>query len=214
MKMYDISLPITPSMPVWPGDPSVQMERISTIADGENANVTFLHLCAHTGTHIDAPKHFIDSGKTIEQVPLEKLIGEALVLHIAEDIGVISEDVLQSHPQKELLLKAKKVLFRTRNSALWAAFPTTFVEDYVGIDASGAAYLAALDLDLIGVDYLSVAPYKATYETHHILLGKEIVLLEGIDLSEIPQGFYQLFCLPLNISGSDGAPARAILLEP
>jgi arylformamidase len=213
MKMYDISLPITPSMPVWPGDPPVQMERISNISDGENANVTFVHLCAHTGTHIDAPKHFIEIGKTIEEIPLEKLIGQALVLHIAEDVRVISSAVLEGHPQNAQLLKAKKVLFRTRNSALWSAFPSSFVEDYVGIDASGAAFLAELRLDLIGVDYLSVAPYKATYEPHHILLSQEIVLLEGINLSEVPQGIYQLFCLPLMLSGSDGAPARAILLD-
>lgn len=213
MKIYDISLPITTTMPVWPGDPPVQLERISAISDGENANVTLMHLCAHTGTHIDAPKHFIDSGKTIEDIPLEKLIGEALVLHIAEDVEVITATVLETHPQKEMLLKAKKVLFRTHNSTLWAAHPCNFVEDYIGIDASGAMYLAELGLDLIGVDYLSIAPYKHTYEPHHILLGQEIVLLEGINLSRVPQGFYQLFCLPVNIVGSDGAPARVILAK-
>ena len=212
MKIYDISLPITPSMPVWPGDPPTELEYISAISDGEHANVTFLHLCAHTGTHIDAPKHFIDNGKTIEQIPLDKLIGETLVLHIAEEIEVINASVLKAHPLQAQLLKAKKVLFRTRNSSLWSAFPNSFIEDYVGIDASGAAYLAALGMNLIGVDYLSVAPYKATYEPHHILLSQEIILLEGINLSEVPQGTYQMFCLPLKISGSDGAPARAILI--
>lgn len=213
MKIYDISLPITSSMPVWPGDPPVKLERISAISEGEHANVTFLHLCAHTGTHIDAPKHFIDNGKTIEQIPLSKLIGDALVLHIPREVGIITAGVLEAHPQNELLHQAKKILFRTRNSALWSAHPVSFVEDYVGIDATGAAYLAELDLDLIGVDYLSVAPYNATYEPHHILLSQGIVLLEGIDLAEVPQGFFQLFCLPLMLSGSDGSPARAVLLD-
>lgn len=132
---------------------------------------------------------------------------------IDDDVDVISDQILESHPDRHVLDQATKVLFRTRNSSLWHAHPNTFQTDYVALNASGAALLATSNLDLIGVDYLSIATYHETSEPHQILLSKEIVLLEGIDLSNIPGGFYELFCLPLNIKGCEGAPARVILID-
>jgi arylformamidase len=212
MEIFDISVPISENLPVWLGDPKATIRRLSSIQDGETSNISQIRMSVHTGTHIDAPKHFIDSGKTIDEIPLEKLMGETLVIEIPGNQIRISEDVLQSHPQVDLLNQTRKVLFKTRNSYLWHRQPITFHKDFVGIDASGAVYLAKLNLDLIGVDYLSIAPYGETTLPHRILLEKEIVLLEGIDLSEVQEGEYTLFCLPLLISGCEGSPARAILM--
>ncbi len=213
MNIFDISLPIDANMPVWPGDPSVILRQVSSIDRGDDANVSQIKMSVHTGTHIDAPKHFINNGKTIGQIPLEKLIGDVLVVSIDDEVEVISEEVLQNHPQRSSIENASKILLKTRNSKLLNEHKNDFYEDYVGIDASGAAFLAQLDLDLIGIDYLSIAPFNDTTEPHLILLAKEIVLLEGIDLSNVEPGIYQLFCLPLSILTSEGAPARVILVN-
>jgi arylformamidase len=210
-KIYDISIPITTDMPVWPEDPRVTLRQVSSIEKGDDVNISQIRMSVHTGTHIDAPRHFIPNGKTIDQIPLAKLTGEALVIEIDEGFPVITEPVLMAHSQFNDLLKTKKVLFKTSNSKLWGVIGKGFDPHYVGIDASGAQLLAGLDLDLIGVDYLSVAPFDDTDRPHRILLSKEIVLLEGINLTEIPPGRYDLYCLPLNIFGCEGAPARAIL---
>jgi arylformamidase len=213
MKIYDISVPITPDMPVWPGDPAVKLQQVSAISSGESANITHLSMSAHTGTHIDAPNHFLDNGKTIGQIPLEKLVGDVLVMQIDDSENLISELVLQSHPAIDQLKVARKVLFRTRNSSLWRISPNEFRKDYVGIDASGAEFLAGLGLDLIGIDYLSIAPFDDALIPHQTLLIKDIVLLEGLDLSHVAAGIFELYCLPLNLPGCEGAPARVILVD-
>ena len=213
MKIYDISVPITPDMPVWPGDPAVDLQQVSVIASGDSANISHLSMSVHTGTHIDAPKHFIDNGNTIGQIPLEKLVGEVLVMQIDDSVNVISALVLKSHPGIDLLEDAQKVLFRTLNSSLWRQSPNEFRQDYIGIDASGAEFLAGLGLDLIGIDYLSIAPYDETLAPHQILLAEDIVLLEGLDLSKVQAGIFELYCLPLKIPGCEGAPARVILVD-
>lgn len=214
MKIYDISIPITPTMPVWPGDPPVDLQQVASISSGDSANVSRITMGVHCGTHIDAPKHFIDAGKTIDQIPLKKLIGKVLVIEIDDTENVISDRVLRSHPRSSLLESASKVLFRTRNSSFWAKYPHSFRENYVGIDTSGAVYLSQLNLDLIGIDYLSIAPFHETLQPHQILLTGEIVLLEGLNLSEVPGGVYDLYCLPLKLPGCEGSPARVILVEP
>ena len=213
MKIFDISLPISEDLPIWPGDPKVSLQQLSAIKNGASSNVSKVKMSVHTGTHIDAPRHFLDAGKTIDQILLEKLIGEVLVIALDDDVEVISKDILINHPQNLFLHHTQKVLFKTRNSSLWQTDATSFQADYVGIDTSGAGYLAAFDLDLIGVDYLSIAAFHDTTRPHQILLEKEIVLLEGINLSNVPAGTYTLYCLPLLIANCEGAPARAILIE-
>lgn len=213
MKIFDISVQITPFMPVWPGDPPVEIQQVAEMSTGDSANVSRITIGVHCGTHIDAPKHFFDAGKTIGQIPLEKLIGEVLVMDIDHEEDVISDHVIKQHPHRPLLENATKVIFRTRNSTLWNDYPYLFQEDYVGINAAGAVYLSQFNLDLIGIDYLSVAPYQETLEPHQILLAREIVLLEGLNLSGVPGGVYDLYCLPLNIPGCEGSPARAILVH-
>lgn len=213
MKIFDISIPITTKMVVWPGDPRVFISKLSSIEIGDDANVSQISMSVHTGTHIDAPHHFINNGKTIEQVPLEKLVGKAYVMSFADEIKVINRQALETHPQIDKLGNCKKVLFKTSNSSNLEIEQGDFSEDYVGVDKSGAQFLISFDLDLIGLDYLSVACFKDTEQPHQIFLNNEIVLLEGINLSEVPDGFYDLYCLPLLISGSDGAPARTILID-
>lgn len=212
MKIFDISIPITNGMTTWPGDPSVKLSQISEIKQGDESNISYIEMCVHSGTHIDAPRHFIDGGKTTEAILMDKLIGKVLVVDIHADVDVITAEVLSSHPKNDAIRKSKKILFHTRNSSYWSSSSDKFYTNFVGIDASGAQYLTELSMDLIGVDYLSVAPYTDTLEPHQIFLSNEVVLLEGINLTNIEEGFYHLTCLPLNIPWCDGAPARAILM--
>ncbi len=210
-KIYDISLPISMKMPVWPGDPKVTVRQVASLEKGDEANISQIRMSVHTGTHIDAPRHFFDNGKTVDQIPLEKLIGEVLVVDVGEGVSVISDAVLKQCAQFNDLETASKVLFKTKNSNFWKEAPAYFHQDFVGIDTSGAEFLADLNLDLIGVDYLSIAPFTDTDRPHQILLKKEILLLEGINLADVPAGRYNLYCLPLNIEQCEGAPARVIL---
>jgi arylformamidase len=211
MKIYDITLTIQPSMPVWPGDPPVHLERVSKIEDGANANVSRLALSAHTGTHVDAPYHFLgDSPVTVELLSLEVLNGEALVLHLPDEVGLVTREVLvkAAIPQG-----TRRLLLRTRNSHIWTQGLQGFQTGFVGIGVDGSRYLVERGLELIGVDYLSVAPYKQSRPTHEVLLRAGMVVVEGLDLSQVPAGTYSLHCLPLKLGGSDGAPARAVLIS-
>lgn len=208
--IYDITLSIENSMPVWPGDPAVELTQVSFIDRGANANVSHLSLGVHTGTHVDAPHHFLNDGRTVEQLPLEVLVGPCHVARVADEVPVITAEVLEA---LSLPAGVLRLLFRTRNSDLWARGEPSFQTDFVGIDAGGSAWLVAYGVKLVGVDYLSVAPYKQSRPTHEALLAAGVVVVEGLDLSQVPQGFYDLACLPLKISGSDGAPARAVLTD-
>ncbi|QRN83803.1 cyclase family protein [Chloroflexota bacterium] len=212
-RIYDISLPITPEMAVWPGDPEVTLRRVNSLDKGDSSNVTQLRMSVHTGTHIDAPLHFLKDGKSIGEISLQKLIGKALVMEMGELVDVITQSVLEQHPQIELLKTISKVLLKTRNSAHLDSWGRAFHEDYVALDSSGAGYLAQFDLNLIGVDYLSVAAYHDTHIPHKLLLEREIVLLEGITLAQVTAGIYDLYCLPMNLEECEGAPARAILIS-
>ncbi len=212
-KIYDVSLPITPEMVVWPGDPQVTIRQVSALERGDESNVSQIRMSVHIGTHIDAPLHFLRDGKPIGDILLEKLVGKVVVLALPDDVGVISRAVLEKHPHLHLLDEIKKVLFKTRNSSSALAEAIEFDKAYVGLDTSGAQFLSRFDLDLVGVDYLSVAAYHDTDRPHEILLAREVVLLEGLDLAEVPAGIYDLYCLPLKLAGCEGAPARVILVE-
>jgi len=208
MKIYDISLPITPAMPVWPGDPAVQVERVAKIEQGDSANVSRLAMSAHAGTHVDAPYHFLADGATLEQVPLDLFIGRTHVVHLP-DVDLITAAVLQ---QVGIPSRIRRLLIKTRNSEYWARGEQQFQTNFVALSPDGAQYLVDRGLKLVGVDYLSVAPYQESRPTHEILLRAGVVILEGLDLSLVSPGRYRLYCLPLNLQGVDGAPARAILI--
>ncbi len=208
MRTYDITLTVSSDMPVWPGDVPVNLERVESIESGDGANVSRISMSVHTGTHVDAPDHFLNDGQSVEQLPLDILVGRAYVLHLP-DVDLITAAVLQA---ADIPPRTRRVLFKTRNSDIWERGETVFQTDFVGISADGAEYLVDRNVRLVGVDYLSVAPYKASRATHEILLKGGVVVVEGLDLSQVSQGRYTLHCLPLKLAGSDGAPARAILV--
>jgi arylformamidase len=208
MRTYDITLTITPDMVVWPDDPPVKFESLSKIEDGETANVTQISMSVHTGTHIDAPYHFIEDGAGVDTIPIKLLTGRCYVLHLP-DADLITLDMVQNSP---IPPRTKRVLFKTRNSDLWASGNNTFQEDFVALAPDAAEYLIGRGVKLVGIDYLSIAPFGDSVPTHEMLLSSGIVVVEGLNLHEVSQGRYTLYCLPLKIGGADGAPARAILL--
>ena len=208
MRIYDISVGISPETPVWPGDPPVSLERIQSIEDGAESNVSRLVSGVHVGTHIDAPLHFLPEGGSIEDIPLKSLIGRAYVVDLRK-AQVIDADALNS---ANIPPRTRRLLFRTRNSEYWARGQSKFQKDFVAVDASGAEWLTRKGVRMVGVDYLSVAPYGDGAPTHKILLEAGVVVLEGLNLSDIRQGRYTIYCLPLKLVGSEGAPARAILI--
>ncbi len=207
LRYYDITVPLENGMPVWPGDPPFRLERVKSIDQGANANASNLSCGAHVGTHVDAPVHFLDGESGVEAMPLEALIGRAFVADLRRATVIDAEALAKAR----IPARARRILLRTRNSDIWKRGEKTFQTDFVGVDASGAEWLVRQKVQLVGVDYLSVAPYKNSRPTHEILLRAGVVILEGVDLSRVPPGPYHLTCLPMKLVGSDGAPARAVL---
>lgn len=209
MRIYDISLTISPDIPIWPGDPRIVVERVATIETGSEVNLTRLEMCAHSGTHVDAPFHFInENALTVDQLSLKVLSGRAYVLNLP-DCDLITARVLEN---AEIPPRTRRLLFKTRNSAYWSSHGNAFQEDYVALSKDGAQWLVDRGVKLVGIDYLSIAPFTDTRLTHEILLKAGVVIIEGLDLSKVSQGRYTLHCLPLKLAGADGAPARAILI--
>jgi arylformamidase len=211
MTIYDISLTISPTLPIWPGDPALEIEQIESMDKGAHANVTRLSAAVHLGTHVDAPHHFLNDGRTVEDLPLDVLTGPCYVAQLPDGIEAITAEVLE---RTEISKDMQRVLFGTRNSHWWAKGETQFQTDFVAISEDGAEWLVERGVKLVGVDYLSVAPYGDSVPTHTVLLKAGVVVVEGLNLSKIMRGFYDLYCLPLKIANSDGAPARAILIQP
>ncbi|OLE55733.1 MAG: hypothetical protein AUG51_02040 [Acidobacteria bacterium 13_1_20CM_3_53_8] len=210
MRIYDISVPISSETPIYPGDPGVRINQWASLAQNDPANVTLLHFGAHTATHVDAPAHFIAGGSRVEEIPLDVLIGMATVVEIPDDVSVIDAGKL---PWLEMS-GATRVLFKTRNSSFWSDLAQGFREDFTYIAPDAARALVERGVRLVGMDYLSVEKFQSEdHLTHVTLLEKSVVILEGLDLREVPAGRYELICLPLKIVGAsgDGAPARAVL---
>ena len=210
MKIFDISLSISPDLPVWPDDPPIELELIESMEAGAHANVSRLSAGVHTGTHVDAPHHFLNDGCTIEQLPLDVLTGPCYVIQLPDGVETITAEALDG---MSLPANITRILFGTSNSRLWSRGEMEFQEDFVAVAEDGAQWLVDHGFRLVGVDYLSVAPFGDSVPTHTVLLQAGIVVVEGLDLSAVPRGFYDLYCLPLKLLGSDGAPARAILIQ-
>ncbi len=208
MRTYDITLTITPHMVVWPGDSPVIIEHTSSIAAGDHANVSQVTMSVHTGTHVDAPHHFLDNGKTVDGLSLDLLVGRAYVLHLPE-VNLITASVLM---HADIPPRTRRLLFKTRNSDYWKNGSTEFQTEFVGLSLDAAELLVDRNVKLVGIDYLSIAPFKLSIPIHTILLNAGVVVLEGLDLSQVSQGRYTLHCLPLKLGGADGAPTRAILV--
>ena len=210
MTIYDISLSISPNLPTWPGDPGLKLDQYASIDKGEHYNATQISSSVHLGTHVDAPRHFLNDGSAVEELPLEVLTGPCYVAQLPDGIEAITAEVLD---RTEITSEMKRVLFGTSNSHYWAKGESRFQTDFVAITEDGAEWLVERGVQLVGVDYLSVAPYEESIPTHVVLLKAGVVVVEGLNLSNIMRGFYDLYCLPLKIAGSDGAPARAILIQ-
>lgn len=209
MAIYDITLGISPTLPVWPGGPAIVLEQVESMDKGDHANVTRLEMSAHTGTHVDAPHHFLNNHYTVEQLPLEILIGKCFVLDLSTIDGHVNAKFLENSNIPEDTLR---LLIKTGNSELWQTGDKDFSPGFQGVTEDGAEWLVEKGIKLIGIDYLSVAPYKQSVPTHTVLLKAGVIALEGINLSSVKQGNYELYCLPMKLVGSDGAPARVILI--
>ena len=210
MRIYDISVPITHRTPVFPGDPAINIRAAKRITDGDGANVTHLDFGAHTATHVDAPAHFIDGAGKVADLSLDTLVGEALVIEIPDE----ADAVTAAHVSAETVRGAVRVLFKTRNSAFWRSDPHRFREDFTYIDSDAARSLVEQGVKLVGIDYLSVESLTAVEAATHVtLLSASVIIVEGLDLSLVPAGRYELICLPLRLAEAtgDGAPARVIL---
>lgn len=202
----DISVPLRSPMAHWPGDAPFVIDQVMDMTRGDVANLTTLSMSAHTGTHMDAPRHFVDGGRPIDAMPLEATVGTARVIAIQDENAITAGELHRHH-----IVRGDRLLFKTRNSErCWKS--RCFLKQFVHINAGAAEYLANLGVRCVGVDYLSVGGYQTDgVETHQILLGAGIWLIEGLDLSAVAPGRYDLVCLPLKIEGGEGAPARAIV---
>jgi arylformamidase len=210
MPIYDITVSIQTGMPVYEGDPGIEIQAWSSLAKGDSANVSFLHFGAHTGTHVDAPAHFIQDARRIDALSLETLIGPARVIRVPDELTEINLDFLAQCDLQDV----ERVLFHTRNSQFWNE---GFRKDFTHLAPEAAEKLAAMGVKLVGTDYLSIEKFHSGHHrTHLALLSKNVVIVEGLNLADIPAGDYELICLPLKIRGGDGdgAPARAVLRSP
>jgi arylformamidase len=206
-RIYDISVPIRPGGLVYPGNPEIEITLQQAVAKGAGANVSYVRFGSHTGTHADAARHFFDDGQTVDRIPLDRLVGPALLLSFPDDVRAVTAADLRQQDLKA----QKRVLLRTRNSALLSQ--REFARDYTYLAPDGAQYLVDNGVELVGIDYLSIEQFHSGHhKTHRILLERSVVILEGLDLSAPAPGEYELICLPLRIEGCDGAPARAVLI--
>lgn len=210
-RTFDVTVTLSPDMPSWPGEPAPAIDRLYALDRGDVANVTRMAGPVHAGTHVDAPLHFIDGGADVAALELDVLMGPARLVHLP-DADVVSTEILD---RLDLAPGTERLLFRTRNSALWDDPGHAFRQDYVALTPDAARWVVARGIRLVGVDYLSVERFdEPGNATHRILLGAAVVIVEGLDLRRVPEGDYQLVCLPLKIAGGDGAPARVVLIEP
>lgn len=210
MEIYDVTVPLSSATPIYPGDPRIEITPWKELVKGDAANVSLAHFGLHSGTHVDAPAHFIEGGTKVEALPLQSLIGEAEVVEVANHIRVIDESFISAN----CIRGSQRVLFKTRNSSFWSNPLEGFRADYTYLDSGAASRLVETGVKLVGIDYLSIEKFDAEkYETHQILLSNNVVILEGLDLRRVGAGLYELICLPLKIAGGngDGAPARTIL---
>jgi len=208
MQIIDITLTVHPFLPVWPGDPNIEIQQVSFMDKGDVCNVSNLRMGVHAGTHIDAPHHFLNDGKTVEKLNLDVMVGQSYLYKFDDNVNLITAEQLE---EASIPIDVQRLLIKTRNSNLWKVNKEIFEKNFVAISPDGAEWLVKRGIKLVGVDYLSVAPYGEGTITHRILLSAGIVALEGLNLAEVDTGYFELICLPLKLKGSDGSPARVIL---
>ncbi|MHA1731890.1 MAG: cyclase family protein [Promethearchaeota archaeon] len=211
IRVYDISPALGEKLPVWPGDARVSANFLHRFENGDRNRLSELHMGTHSGSHLDAPAHFLPEGKFIDELPLDRFMGACEVVGVDSEVEISVEDVrtgLGRDPKA-----GEKILFKTRNSEAWARGPT-FFEEFVALSHGAARYLAEKGVGLVGVDYLSVEKYKSPVPVVHRTLAEAgVVNLEGLDLSRVKPGSYFLVALPLKLVGLEGSPVRAILFR-
>jgi arylformamidase len=205
-RLVDVSVPLQPGIATYPGNPEFELQPIKRIAAGESSNVSRLVMGTHTGTHVDAPRHFFDDAPGVDALALDLLIGPAQVVDVPLSGGITEEHLSGAGLGEQL-----RVLLRTPNSALWNS-AAGFHQDYTYLTEGAARYLVARGIKVVGVDYLSVEQFKKPgAPAHRALLGDNVVIIEGLNLSDAEPGQYEMYCLPLRVTGADGAPARVVL---
>ena len=210
VKIYDVTVLINAETPIYKGDPGVEIISFKTIAAGSTANVSQISFGVHTGTHVDAPNHFIDGAKRVHELDPQKLVGPCRVIEVPPDVVAIEPEHVGD------ISGIKRVLFKTRNSAFWSEPDRGFRTDFTYLTPATAKFLVENDIVLVGIDYLSIEKSGSPGHPVHItFLEKEVVILEGVDLREVPAGDYELMCLPFKYDGAtgDGSPARTFLRE-
>jgi len=204
-RFIDVSVPLKTGMPAFPGNPEFELHAVKRIAEGGSSNVSRLVLGTHTGTHVDAPRHFFDNAATVDALALDLLIGRTRVVEIAKRGGITRDDLAAANLREDL-----RVLLKTPNSAFWNE--PAFRQDFTYLDESAASYLVEQGVKVIGIDYLSVEQFKKPgAPAHRALLSRNAIIIEGLNLSDAAPGMYEMYCLPLPVTGGDGAPARVVL---
>lgn len=204
-KLLDVSVPLGPGLPAYPGNPPFEFQPIKRIADGGSSNVSRLVMGTHSGTHVDAPKHFLDDGIGVDELPLDLLIGRTRVIEVPKRGPITADDLAGAGLREDI-----RVLLKTPNSSLWNS--PAFHQDFTHLGAGGALYLVEQGVKVVGIDYLSIEQFKsAGAPAHRTLLSNGIIIIEGLNLSDAEAGMYEMYCLPLRITGGDGAPARVVL---
>lgn len=207
MRIHDVSLTIRPGMVVWPGDMGVRLEQVKSQAAGDRANVGSIQLGLHTGTHVDAPRHFIAGAAGVESLALDALIGPVWVADMGPIRAISADDLAHA----DVPGNARRLLLKTGNGRLWA--DDAFHDDFAHLTPDAARWIVGRGIGLVGVDYLSVEAFEGSGDTHEILLGAGVAVVEGLNLTDVEQGWYQLCCLPLKVLDGDGAPARVVLIS-
>ena len=211
MKIIDVSLPIGPNLLTWPGDPPIEIEPQSRIANGDAANVSELRMGTHTGTHVDPPVHFVEGAPGIDAVSVDVLFGECVVVDARGVLGQLGPHELEALGVPE---GAERVLIKSDNSEIWRHHPASFPDEYTCLSAEGARWLVDRRVRLVGVDFLSVERRGAPGHPAHVeLLSNDVVIVEGLNLGDVEPGLYTLAVLPLLIVDGDGGPARAVLIQ-
>lgn len=204
-RLLDVTVPLAPGMVTYPGNPEFEFQAVKRISEGGSSNVSKLVLGTHTGTHVDAPRHFFDNGAAVEALPLDLLIGRARVIEVTRSGSITREDLAGSGLHEDL-----RVLLKTPNSAFWR--DREFREDFTHLAESGARCLVEQGVKLVGIDYLSIEQFKKPgAPAHRALLGAGVIIIEGLNLADVEAGTYEMYCLPLPVRGGDGAPARVVL---
>lgn len=206
-EYIDVTLPLRPQMPFWPESTGLKITAIKRMKSGGVCNLSALTIDLHAGTHVDAPWHYVDEGFTTEDLSIETMMGACWLAHMPDTKEVTAADLeMAGIPDG-----TTRLLLRTSNSLLWKKGEPEFRKDFVGLSADGARWLVEHKIRLLGIDYLSVGPFGRGIETHKIVLGAHMVVVEGLYLADVEAGSYELICLPMKLVGAEGAPARVVL---